>query len=172
MPFSFTLTYYVKNPTTKAICEYIATALKEIGIVCKPNGVDMADLSALFEDKDFDAVFLGWALASPPEDPKQLWDSIGAKQKGSSNAIGFANSEVDRIIKQLEYEHDPQKRIELYHRFHAIIYDEAPYTFLYAPKIALITRDYLQNVFIPADRQDLIPGANVGEPQSNLFWIK
>lgn len=170
--FRFTLTYYVKNPTTKAICDYISTALKEIGIECNLNGVDMADLSALFENKDFDALLLGWALSTPPEDPKQLWYSSGAKERGSSNAIGFANQEVDRIIDQLEYEFDPQKRIALYHRFDAIIYEEAPYTFLYAPKIALVYRDYLQNVFIPADRQDLIPGANVGEPQSSIFWIK
>jgi peptide/nickel transport system substrate-binding protein len=172
IPFRFILTYYVKNPTTKAICDYIATTLKEIGIDCKPNGVDMADLSAVFEDKDFYAVFMGWMLGTPPEDPKQLWYSTGAKEKGSSNAIGFANAEVDRIIDLLEYEYDPQKRIALYHRFDKIIYEEAPYTFLYAPKVALVYRDYLQNVFIPAERQDLIPGANVGEPQSSLFWIK
>lgn len=171
-PFTFALTYFVKNPTTKSICEYIATALKEVGIKCNLHGVDMADLSTLFEDKDFDALYLGWALGTPPEDPKEIWDSIGAKQKGSSNAIGFANAEIDQIIKQLEYEFDPQKRIALYHRFDAILYEEAPYTFLYAPKVALIYRNYLQNVFIPADHQDLIPGANVGEPQSNIFWIK
>lgn len=170
--FIFTLTYFVKNPTTKSICEYVSTALKEIGILCNLNGVDMADISALFEDKDFDALFLGWGLGTPPEDPKQLWDSSGAKQKGSSNAIGFANKEVDEIIAKLEYEDDPEKRIALYHRFDAIIYDEAPYTFLYAPKIALIYRDYLKNVFIPAERQDLIPGANVGEPQSSIFYIE
>lgn len=171
-PFIFTLTYYVKNPTTKSICEYVATALKEVGIICNLNGVDMADLSKVFEGKDFDALFLGWALGTPPEDPKQLWDSSGAKQNGSSNAIGFANQEVDAIIAQLEYEQDIEKRNALYHRFDAIIYDEAPYTFLYAPKIALIYRDYLQNVFIPAERQDLIPGANVGEPQPSIFFIK
>ncbi len=170
--FRFALTYYVKNATTKSICEYIATTLKEIGIDCTPHGVDMADLSAIFEDKDFDAVFLGWALGTPPEDPKQLWYSAGAKEKGSSNAIGFANAEVDQLIDLLEYEYDPKKRLELYHRFDAILYEEAPYTFLYTPKIALVYRDYLQNVFIPADRQDLIPEANVGEPQPNLFWIR
>lgn len=172
VPFRFTLTYYVKSSTTKAICDYIATTLKEIGIDCQPNGVDIADLSAIFEDKSFDAALLGWALGTPPEDPKQLWYSTGAKEKGSSNAIGFANAEVDHIIDRLEYEHDPQKRIELYHRFNAIIYEEAPYTFLYTPKVTLVYRDYLQNVFIPADRQDLIPKANIGEPQPNIFWIR
>ncbi|WP_068471397.1 ABC transporter substrate-binding protein [Candidatus Protochlamydia phocaeensis] len=171
-PFKFTLTYYVKNPTTKSICEYIATTLKEIGIICNINGVDLADLSAAFDDKSFDALFLAWTLGTPPEDPKQLWYSTGAKQKGSSNSIGFSNAEVDAIIDRLDYEYDYQKRLELYHRFDAIIYEEAPYTFLYAPKEALAYRSYLQNVFIPADRQDLIPGANVGEPVPEIFWIK
>lgn len=171
-PFQFTLTYYVKNQTTKAICEYISTALKEIGILCNLNGVDLADLSATFDDKSFDAIFLGWALGSPPEDPKQLWSSAGAKEKGSSNAIGFANAEIDDIIHQLDYEYDYDKRLKLYHRFSEILYDEAPYTFLYTPKALIAYREYLQNVFIPADRQDLIPGANVGEPQPSIFWIK
>lgn len=171
VPFEFTLTYYVKSPTTQAICEFIATSLKKIGIACKTNGVDIADLSALFDDKNFDAFVLGWGLGSPPEDPKQLWYSKGADEKGSSNVIGFANEEIDEIIEKLQYEYDPDRRIELYHNFDKIIYDEAPYTFLYTPKQALIYRNYLQNVFIPAERQDLIPGANVGEPSSNLFWI-
>lgn len=172
VPFSFTMTYYVKNPTTKSICDYIVTALKEVGIECIPNGVDLADLSAIFEDKGFDALAMTWALGTPPEDPKQLWYSLGAKEKGSSNMIGFSNHEVDEIIDQLAYEYDPQKRVELYHRFDKIIYDEAPYTFLYVPKVTMVYRDYLQNVFIPAERQDLIPGANVGEPQTSIFWIR
>lgn len=172
IPFRFTLTYYVKNEVTKALCEYIASALKELAIDCNLNGVDIADLSAAFDDKSFDAICLGWALGDPPEDPKQLWYSAGAHEKGSSNAIGFANSEVDTIIDALEYEYDKEKRIELYHRFDRIIHEEAPYTFLYAPKAAFLYRDYLQNVFIPVDRQDLIPGANVAIPDSSIFWIK
>ncbi len=172
VPFVFTLTYFVKNPTSKSICEYISTALKEIGIVCNINGVEVADLSAIYEDKNFDAYHMAWALGVPPEDPRQLWYSTGAKEKGSSNAIGFANPEVDEIINQLDYEYDHKKRIELYHRFDKIIYDEAPYVFLFTLKTAKIYREYLQNVFIPADRQDLIPGADMGEPIPGLFWIR
>ena len=80
VPFSFTLTYYVKNPTTKSICEYVSTALKEIGIDCKLHGVDIADLSAIFDDKNFDALCMAWSLGTPPEEPKQLWHSSGAKR--------------------------------------------------------------------------------------------
>ncbi len=172
VPFRFSLTYYVKNPVTKSICEYVSTALKELGIACNLNGVDVADLSAAFDDKSFDAIYLAWMLGTPPEDPKQIFYSEGAKAKGSSNSVGFANAEADKIIDQLQYEYDPKKRIELYHRFDAILHEEQPYTFLYTPKTTMLYREYLQNVFIPADRQDLVPGANVEEPVPSIFWIK
>lgn len=170
--FEFSLTYYVKNPLSKAVSEYIATALKEIGIICNLNGVDIADLSAKFEEKSFDAIYLGWSLGQPPEDPKQLWHSKGAKQQGSSNAVGFVSEEADAIIERLQYEYNPKKRQKLYHRFDEIIHKEQPYTFLYAPKTAMLYRDYVQNVFIPSERQDLIPGANVAEPVPSIFWLK
>jgi hypothetical protein len=50
-------------------------------------------------------------------------------------------------------------------------FEEAPYPFLYTTNVTLAYRNYLQNVFIPADRQDLIPGANVEESQSNTFEL-
>jgi peptide/nickel transport system substrate-binding protein len=171
-PFRFTLTYYVKNPTMKSICQYIATALGEIGVACNLNGVDLPDLSSTMDDKSFEAVAMGWALGTPPEDPRQLWYSTGAKEKGSSNTVGFVNKEADAIIDQLDYEDDPEKRIKLYHRFHAILHEELPNTFLYSSKVVMFYRDYLQNVFLPFDRQDLIPGANVAEPQPSIYWIK
>lgn len=170
--FQFKLTYYVKNTISKSICEYVATNLKEVGIECNLNGVDIADLSSSFEDKSFDAISLGWALGNPPEDPYQLWHSSGAFEKGSSNAIGFADPEADNIIDALQYEKNPAERKKLYFRFDAIIHDSASYTFLYTPKVVFLYQSYLQNVFIPKDRQDLIPGATVGQPDSSAFWIK
>lgn len=172
VPFRFNLMYYVKGHTGKAIAEFISTGLKEIGIDCRLQGVDIADLSAAFENKSFDAIMMAWSLGTPPDDPKQLWYSKDSGEKGSSNAIGFSNPEADSIIEKLIYESDPQKRTQLYHQFDAILHEEAPYTFLFTPKVAMLYRNYLQNVFIPADRQDLIPGANVGEPDSAIFWLK
>jgi peptide/nickel transport system substrate-binding protein len=172
VPFSFVLTYYVKSPTNKSICEYVSTALKEVGIDCRLNGVDTADLSLIFEDKNFDALTMAWGLGTPPDEPRQLWYSSGAKEKGSSNMIGFVNKEIDSIIDQLQFTYSRDKRLELYHQFDRILHAEEPYTFLYTPKAIMLYREYLQNVFIPAKRQDLIPGADVEQPQPNIFWIK
>lgn len=172
VPFEFSLTYYVKNPTTKSICEFVRTTLKEIGVSCQLHGVDIADLSTEFDEKSFDALCLGWMLGTPPEDPRQLWYSTGAKVPASSNAVGFANVEADKIIDALTFETNKEKRVELYHRLHRILYEEQPYTFLYAPKTALLYRSYVQNVFLPIDRPDLIRGANVDQPDSSIFWLK
>ncbi len=172
VPFRFYLTYFVKSSTSKSICDYISSALRDIGVDCQLNGVDITDLSLLFDDKSFDAYLLAWVLGSPPENPRQLWYSTGAKQKGSSNSVGFANAEADKIIDRLEYEDNYTKRLELYHRFHEILHEQQPYTFLYAPKTVLLYRDYIQNLFLPIDRQDLIPGANVDEPDWSTVWIK
>ncbi len=171
-PFRFTLTYFVKNQTFKSICEYIATSLKAIGIDCRLKGVDIADLSATFEEKSFDALAMMWVFGTPPENLRQLWSSAGALEKGSSNMVGFANSEADSIIEKLDFEYDPSKRLNLYHRFSEILHDEQPYTFLYTPKILLLYREELQNVFLPVERKDLIPNADVASPMENLFWIK
>jgi peptide/nickel transport system substrate-binding protein len=170
--FSFALTYYVKSTNLRVNVDFIATALREVGIECKPRGVDIADLSHTFEGKDFDAICLAWGLGSPPSDPRQIWHSQGAKEKGSSNAIGFASAEADALIEALHYEYDLDERLKLYHRFHRILHDEQPYTFLFVPKQSFLYREYVQNVFVPSERQDLVPGATVTEPASSIFWIK
>ena len=91
--------------------------------------------------------------------------------KGSNNFIGFANVEADQVLEALDYEHRPDKRTELYHRLHQILYDECPYTCLFVPKTCMLYRDYVKNVFIPKERQDLIPGASVSQPMSSVFWL-
>lgn len=172
VPFRFTLSYTSRSVLGKNVTEFIATSLKEIGIDCRTNGLDLPEMTAKITDKNFDALLLAWSLGSPPDDPRQIWYSDKGDQKGSSNYIGFSHPEVDQIIDTLDYESNPEKRIELYHRFQQILHEEAPYIFLVCPKVAFVYRETLQNVFIPADRQDLIPGADVAEPESSVFWLK
>ncbi len=170
--FSFTLSYFVKNTIAKVNCEQIAQSLKEIGVDCRLNGVDLADLSSAFEEKNFDAIYLAWSLASPPEDPRQLWHSEGANSKGSSNMIGFQNVLVDRLIERLQFEKNRETRKELFKKLHGLIYDEQPYTFLFSPTNTLLWWSWINNIFIPKERQDLVPGATVEQPAYMYSWKK
>ena len=47
---------------------------------------------------------------------------------------------ADDIIETARREFDVQKRIELYHRFHEILHEEQPYTFLVTP-YSLVVQD-------------------------------
>ncbi|WP_213358379.1 ABC transporter substrate-binding protein [Chlamydiifrater phoenicopteri] len=171
VPFQFRLCYYVKSVTSRTIAEYISTACKEIGVDCSLLGLDVADLSLAFEEKNFDAILMGWCLGSPPEDPRALWHSEGALEKGSANAVGFKNQEADAIIEKLSYEYDKEKRLQLYHRFHEIIHEEAPYTFLYSRNSILLYRDYVKNIFVPKMHTDLIPEAQDGVVNLSMAWL-
>jgi peptide/nickel transport system substrate-binding protein len=172
MPFRFTLHYFVKNKIAKLNCEMIADNLRQIGVDCRLNGLDVADLTRLFEDKAFDAIYMAWMLSAPPEDPRQLWSSKGAAQKGSSNVVGFIHPLADRIIEDLQYTFGKPERNQLYHRLHALLYQEQPYTFLYSPKSALLYRGWVENLFVPVARPDLIPEADVADPQLQLIRLR
>jgi peptide/nickel transport system substrate-binding protein len=172
VPFRFSLKYYVKNQMAKKNAESIRSMLLNIGVDLRPEGLDVADLIKSFDDKEFEAIYFGWALGTPPEDPKQLWHSKGADEKGSSNAVGFSNKEADLIIEKLVYENDQTQRQKLYHQFSKILLDEQPYTFLFSPKVTLVYRDYVKNVFIPTDLKGILPGVNVTQPDLRVIWLE
>ena len=65
------------------------------------------------------------------DDPFQIWHGSQANKPESSNASGYQNSEVDKLIEQLRVTMNPAKQIELYHKIHRLIYDDQPYTFLF-----------------------------------------
>jgi peptide/nickel transport system substrate-binding protein len=169
--FSFKLIYFAHSHHGRLIADAITSSLREIGVECRPVGLDSADIAIAFEGKDFDAVCLGWILSLPDSDPTQIWHSAGAKEKGSSNAVGFANPEADSIIEHLQFVYDRVEREKLFHRFHGIIHREEPYTFLYVPRVSLLYRDHVRNIFTPCDRPDLIPHANVTEPVLQVCWL-
>lgn len=171
VPFRFRLSYYVKSDTSRMIAEYLAMVCKEVGIECQLAGVDMADYSRAFDEKNFDAFLGGWCLGSPPEDPRALWHSEGAQEKGSANLVGFQNTEADQIIEQLHFEYNKEARIQLYHRFHEIIHQEAPYAFLWTQTAPIVYRSYVKNIFVPAEQTHLIPDATSRAVYSQALWL-
>lgn len=76
------------------------------------------------------------------------------------------------MIEKLKFERDNKKRTQYYHRIHEILHDECPYLFLYTPKTTLIYWNWIRNLFIPKNRQDLLPGADVVEPSVVNTWKK
>ena len=106
---------------------------KRHGIDASFRSVDWSIMLDKVGHFDFDAVILGWQVsATVPPDAYQIWHSSQAVEEGS-NHVGFVNEEVDRILEEYRVEFDEGRRKVLYDRFQEIVYEEQPYTFLYAP---------------------------------------
>lgn len=112
--------------------EQLATILKESfkkhGIVMTIRRLEWAVFIQQIDSREFDACTLGWSMGWE-SDPYQVWHSSQAKK--GSNFVGFVNKEADEIMEKARREFNPAKRHTLYHRFHEIVHEEQPYTFLF-----------------------------------------
>lgn len=119
-------------PSGSRLGEQVATILQEnlkrAGIRIEIRKLEWAVFIQRINERNFDACTLGWSL-SWESDPFQLWHSSQAAK--GSNYVGFVNEEADRIIESARQEFDASKRRELYRRFHQILHDDQPYTFLF-----------------------------------------
>ncbi len=116
-----------------SIHEQIAKLLKDsaavAGIEISIEPYEWSVFSQRLLDRQFDAVNLAWH-GVVEEDPYQIWHSSQIGKRGS-NYVGFRNAEADALIEQARITLDEEKRNELYHRFHRILHEEQPYTFIY-----------------------------------------
>ncbi|MDM8568641.1 hypothetical protein QUF50_03845, partial [Thiotrichales bacterium HSG1] len=86
----------------------------------------------------------------------QIWHS---SQAGNDqlNFVGYKNPQVDKLIVQIRQEYDFATQQNLTHQLHALLADEHPYTFLYAPlsnlvldkKIVKVEKDGLYSKITP-----------------------
>ena len=131
-PFRFTILTNQANEERKKAGQIIQQDLKKVGIDVKLNALEWQALLHDFIDKrKFEVIILGWALSRDP-DAYDIWHSSKTKE-GEFNFVGYNNPEVDGLLIEGRQTFDPGKRKEIYHRIHALLADDAPYTFLYVP---------------------------------------
>jgi len=127
--FEFTFMAIAGSKRFGRITEIMREDFAKAGIVMHINPVEWSVYTQRLNEWNFDVCGLGWSMGWE-SDPYQIWHSSQADLKDSSNHIGFKNAEADHIIETARREFDLQKRIKLYHRFHQIMHEEQPYTFL------------------------------------------
>ncbi|MFA7485530.1 MAG: ABC transporter substrate-binding protein, partial [Phycisphaerae bacterium] len=129
VPFRFKLMIRSGDPYYERLAKFIKDEALNIGIEVV---IDLFEWSIFIErllDRKFDAQISGWG-GVVEEDPYQVWHSSQATDRGS-NHVSFSNKEADKIIEQARRTLDSETRNELYRRFHRIVHEEQPYTFLY-----------------------------------------
>ena len=104
--------------------------LKQAGIKLKLKVLDWTSFLSLINDKNFDAVMLGWSGGSIDLDPKQIWHSESS-QKNGSNFISYSNPEVDALIDKGRSQLNKKERIKAFRKVYRIIAEDVPYIFMF-----------------------------------------
>jgi len=146
VPFQFELLLANDRPEHEIMATEFQERLKPAGIAMTIRQLEWATFLQSVNEQNFDACVLGWT--TPPYfDPYQLWHS-SQTVPGGSNAVGFVNAEADQLMEEARKEFDRQKRIALYHRLHAILHEEQPYTFLFCRKSLMAVDKRFQNTIV------------------------
>jgi len=130
--FEFTIISPNNSQTYDKMLPMIKEDMAKAGVIMNINKIEWSVFIQLLGKKEFEACICGWGLGLE-SDPYQLWHSSQADMPESSNHVGFKNKEADKLIAEIRVCFDLKKRIELCHKFHKIMHEEQPYTFLFSP---------------------------------------
>ncbi len=126
---AFRFKYQIGNlPLHEQISKLLKDECAKVGIDVTPDPYEWSVFIQKVHERDFDAVSMAWGggLAG---DPYQVWHS--SQMQGGSNYVGFNNPEADSLMEQARRTLDEDKRNKMYRRFHRILHEEQPYTFIY-----------------------------------------
>ncbi|MBL7716709.1 MAG: peptide-binding protein [Bdellovibrionales bacterium] len=132
----FEISVYTANPDALKYLTVFKEDAKQAGIVIDTKQLEWNSFVKLLDERKFDGMMLSWGAGSVDLDPKQIWHSASAVEKGS-NFIGYKNPEVDKLIDEARVTMDKKKRIPILQKVYEVIAADAPYTFLFNDKNTL-----------------------------------
>jgi peptide/nickel transport system substrate-binding protein len=132
--------------------EYLKQSLKRVGIeVTLRNQDTAAFIKRVYASRDFDTS-ISWNIATP--DPqigltRTYWSGWIGQNVPWTNASGYRNAEVDRIIDQVQGAASESERIALFKKFQQITQSDLPtlplielhFFTVYSPRLKGISRD-------------------------------
>jgi peptide/nickel transport system substrate-binding protein len=128
---SFEILTNLGNKQREKTAVIIQRRLKEVGIETHIRTLEWASLLTNFiKPGDFDAVVMGWGLGLDP-DQYSIWHSSQQKP-GQFNFIGYNNPAIDKLLEQGRLEFDLEKRMQIYHEFAKVLYEDSPLVYLSA----------------------------------------
>jgi len=124
-PLRFDLMIYSGTTSGIPFAQLLQSELKKIGVQLDIAVVDWASLSHRVLSGQYQASFMGWDLDADP-DPFSLFHSSQFPPHGQ-NLVYYASPEADRLVEEGRRELDFNKRVDIYHRLHAVLGEDQPY---------------------------------------------
>lgn len=127
------LSFHLAFGTGRVFYEQLAKLFRDaagkIGVEVIADPYEWSVFTEKYRKHDFEALIIG-SGGTIEFDPHQYFHSsqiIG----GGDNCASYNNPQADALIDVARRTLDPEKRYELYHRFHRLIHEDQPFTFIY-----------------------------------------
>ena len=131
--FAFTLLTNNGNVIRSDIATLVQENLRAVGVEVTVEMYEWAVLLKRFVDqREFDAIVLGWALGQG-FDQFQIWHSSQTEPE-RLNMVGYKSEQADRLLESVREEFDREKIIAMCGELQQLIYDDQPYLFLFVPQ--------------------------------------
>jgi len=141
VPFRFEFLYSTEKTLYHRLAKLLTDTFAKVGIEVVPEPAEWSVVIGRLNDRDFDAVVIGWG-GDVLEDFYQIFHSSQIADRGN-NYVGFRNAQADALMEQIRHTLDKDERIEICHRLHRIFHNQQPYTFLYArPTLRLVDKRF------------------------------
>lgn len=146
-------------PETVTAAQIIADNLAPLGIDVSIRQPDFATWLDEQNSGNFDMLMMGWLGNIDPDD----FYYAQHHSEGASNAQGYSNPEVDRLLDAGRIETDPDARKAIYDEAATLIAQDASYIYLYNPSVIQAWSNDLQNYTVRGDRAIRFSGVSIAE---------
>jgi len=143
-PFQFKLTYPSGSANYEKMVLFMKDAYARAGVVLKPDPLDWAVMVERLNNKNFEAISLGWT-AGIETDIFQMFHSSQMVAEGD-DFMSYKNEELDQLINQARRAINEDERMPLWRKCHAILHEDQPYTFLSFGKSLVFLDNTIQDV--------------------------
>jgi peptide/nickel transport system substrate-binding protein len=127
-------------PAFRQVLDGAADAARQAGIELVPQVIAFQEVGARLDKGDFDGALLLKSDITGVGDPYEVFHT-----DGGSNQTGWSNADADRLLEQARKELDAAARNKVLARFHALVAEEQPVSFLVHPGQQLLINSHVQN---------------------------
>jgi peptide/nickel transport system substrate-binding protein len=143
-PTSVELVYdSVSKPEMEPLAIIVQAALKEIGIQVQLKPMQPTPFSQGLLSKKWESLLFEGSWFVPDPANTLAWFKTG----DPFNLVNYSNPRVDRLVKELAVEVEPEKRRALAHEVQEIVRDDAPQGWLARPNSTAVMRKNIRGYY-------------------------
>ncbi len=143
-PFEFKLTYPAGGSNYDQMALFMKDAYSRAGIVLKPDPLEWGAFTQRLEEKNFEAISLGWS-AGVEGDIYQMFHS-SQMGPGGDDFMSYKSEKLDGLIDAARRTMDEPARMKLWQQAHAVLHEDQPYTFLWYGKSLIFVDKRVENI--------------------------